>query len=111
MFKLEGSADCYLFVKPGKIDIRDDFWNWSIWSDLKGSSRYIKSASASQVCPAHAKNKSNQRRIRRRIEQDDWSFTKVNNGVRNDEERGGGSRRGCWIPGGFVITCTVHGEE
>ena len=106
MFKLEGSADCYLFVKAGKIDIRDDFWNWSIWSDLKGRSRYIKSGSASQVCPAHARNKSNQRRW---FEQDDWSFTGVDKGVRNEEERRGGLRR--WIPGGFVITCTVHGEE
>ena len=104
---MEGSADCYLFVKPGKEAMHPyaDFWNWSIWSDLKGSSRYIKSASASQVCPAHAKNKSNQRR---RLKED-WSFTEVNNGIRSEEEERGGSRH--WIPGGVVITCTVHGKE
>ena len=46
VFKNEGAADFYLFVKPGKV-------NWSIWSDLDGKERYIRSGSAGLRCVAN----------------------------------------------------------
>ena len=55
VFKLEGSAVCYLFVKPDECD-------WSIWSGLDGEKRYIKSRSSGQSCPTHQQNTN------------DWSF-------------------------------------
>ena len=46
MFKLEGSVDRYLFVKPGWL-------NWSIRSSLDAEERFIESGSSGESCPAH----------------------------------------------------------
>ena len=67
VFKLEGSAVCYLFVKP-------DECNWTIWSGLDGEKRYIKSRSSGQSCPAHQQNTN------------EWSFNKAGE---DDKEEGG----------------------
>ena len=66
VFKLEGSSDFYLFVKPGKT-------NWAIWSNLaKYGQRYIRSGSAGQACPAYPRNK-----FSKRFEINDWGFNKA----------------------------------
>ena len=69
MFKMEGPANCYLFVKPN-----DD---WSIWSPLNGEKRYIKSRSSGQSCPAFEQNTK------------DWSFNKTGEDEREVWEEGG----------------------
>ena len=79
MFKLEGSADCYLFVKPNEN-------NWSIWSGLDCEERHIKSRSSGHSCPAHQQNTN------------DWSFNKAG----EDEEE-------VWEEGGVIVQCTLHG--
>ena len=95
VFKLEGQTDCYLFVKPGKI-------NWAICSDLKGEKRFIRSGSAGLRCPASPENKFgknseniNDGRICENI--NDWQFNKAGDDGKED-----------WREGGIVVQCTVH---
>jgi len=86
VFKLEGSIDCYLFVRHGWSD-------WSIWSDLEGSKSYIISGSAGLRCPASPESKSSRYRM-------DWSF---NTAVEDDDEDD-------WVEGGVVVSCSVHDQ-
>ena len=79
MFKLEGSAGCYLFVKPNEN-------GWSIRSGLNGEKGYIKSRSSGHSCPAHQQNTK------------DWSFNKAG----EDEEE-------VWEEWGVIVQCTLHG--
>ena len=81
VFKLEGSAVCYLFVKPDECD-------WSIWSGLDGEKRYIKSRSSGQSCPAHQQNTN------------EWSFNKA-----------GEDEKEVWEEGGVIVQCTVHDQS
>ena len=88
MFKLEGSAGCYLFVKPNES-------RWSIWSGLNGEKRYIKSGSSGQSCPAHQQNK-----FSTRFNTNDWEFNKAG----EDEEE-------VWEEGGVIVQCSVHEQS
>ena len=81
MFKLEGSAGCYLFVKPNEND-------WSVMSGLDGEKRYIKSRSSGQSCPTQQQNTN------------DWSFNKAG----EDEEE-------VWEEGGVIVQCTLHDQS
>ena len=85
---MEGTTDCYLFVKPGKVD-------WSIWSDLRDKKRFIRSGSAGLRCPASPESKSNK-------EEDtiDWAFNKAG----DDEEE-------VWEEEGVIVRCTVHDHD
>ena len=89
VFKLEGSDDCYLYVRDGP-----DVYNWSIWSSLKGGQIYINSASAGQACPAHPTNASNV-----------WDGY---NDWRVKKKRGNASGGNDWEEGGVVVRCSVH---
>ena len=86
VFKLEGSFDCYLCVKPG-------YSSWRIWSDLKGKKRFIRSGSAGLRCPASPESK-----FSKLFKRNDWSFNKAGE---DDEEED-------WKEGGVVVRCTVH---
>ena len=88
VFKLEGSTDCYLFVKP-------DMVNWGIWSDLTGENRFIRSGSAGLRCPASPESKFN-----KSFNQSDWQFNKAGE---DDEED--------WEEGGVVVRCIVHNQS
>ena len=82
VFKLEGSSDFYLFVKPR-------FTTLSICSNLKADKSYIISGSAGQACPAHPRNKFNNMYLR-----NDWMF------MEEEEES--------WKEGGVIVWCNVH---
>ena len=84
MFKLEGSIDCYLYIKGS---------NWSIWSDLKGEKRYIRSGAARLPCPADPRNRNN-----KRFKIKDWQFNKADKDAKAAD----------WEDGGVVVKCTVH---
>ena len=85
VFKLEGSSDFYLFVKPFNT-------NWAIWSSLKADKRFIRSGSVGQACPAHPRNKFN-----KRDNLSDWSFNKAKEDPGED-----------WEEGGVIVQCSVH---
>ena len=91
VFKLEG-GDCYLFVKPGKVD-------WSIWSDLRDKKRFIRSGSAGLRCPASPESKFSKRFL---DESNDWSFNKAGEDDEEDWKD--------WREGGVVVQCTVHDQ-
>ena len=87
VFRLEGSDDSYLFVKPGWV-------SWSIWSSLKAEEVYIDSGSLGQACPAHPRNAFNLQDGSK-----DWNFNKADgNNVESDD----------WEDGGVAIHCSVH---
>ena len=86
VFKLEGSSDFYLFVKPGKT-------NWAIWSNLESGQRYIRSGNAGQACPAHPQNK-----FSKRFDTNDWGFNKAKED--DDDED--------WEEGGVIVRCKIH---
>ena len=90
MFKLEGSVDRYLFVKP------DDL-SWSIRSSLEAEKRIIKSGSAGESCPAHPSNFS---RHKKSFEINKWRFNKAGE---NQEEN--------FEEGGVVVRCSVHDAD
>ena len=92
VFKQEGAADCYLFVAPGFYKFTCCLW--SIWSDLDGGIRYIRSGSTGLRCAANPENK-----IDKRFNQNDWAFNKAG----EDEEED-------WEEGGVVVHCTVHDQ-
>ena len=87
MFKLEGSSDCYLFVKPGMS-------NWSIWSNLVGDKRFIKSGRARHDCPAHPVNNYGGKDII------NWEFNKT---VKTPSED--------WEQGGITLHCSIHDDS
>ena len=87
VFKLEGAADRYLFVKPGSS-------NWGIFSDLKGKKRFIGSGSAGLRCPARPERKFN-----KRFDTNDWSFNQAGEDDEEDFEEGG-----------IVVRCSVHDQ-
>ena len=87
VFKLEGAADRYLFVKPRNT-------SWAIFSDLKGEKRFIRSGSAGLRCPARPESKFN-----KRFDINDWQFNKA--GEEDEED---------WEEGGVVVRCTVHDQ-
>ena len=86
VFKLEGAADRYLFVKPG--------WSsWAIWSDMNGEKVFISSGSAGLRCPASPESRSS-----KRVDINDWLFNKAGEDDAED-----------WEEGGVVVQCTaVH---
>ena len=89
VFKLEGSENCYMFLRPG--------WsvpNWIIGSSLKGGKAYIASGSSGQHCPAHSRNGVNQK-----FGFKDWLFNHAKGIAETGEE---------WTEGGVLITCSVH---
>ena len=88
VFKLEGSDDRYLFVKPGKVA-------WSICPDLKGENWYIRSGNAGPRCPASPESKFN-----KRWNQNDWSFNKAGEDGKDD-----------WKEGGIIVKCSVHDQS
>ena len=81
MFKLEGSAGCYLFVKPYEA-------SWSVWSGLNGEKRYIKSGSSGQSCPAQQENTN------------DWEFNIAGEGEKE-----------VWEEGCVNVQCTLHDQS
>ena len=85
MFKLDGSPDCFLFVKSNAT-------NWTIYSNLNADARYLRAGSAGSDCPAHPRNKVNTR-----VNINDWSFNKAEEGEDADYEEGG-----------VLVCCTVH---
>jgi len=87
VFKLEGSDDHYLFVKPYRI-------SWSIWSSLKAEKVYIKSGNAGQPCPAHPRNAPNLRYGTK-----EWKFNKADDNYVYTQD---------WEEGGVVLHCSVH---
>ena len=87
VFKLEGSTDCYLFVKPGSTV-------WAIWSDLKGEKRFIMSGSAGLRCPASPESK-----FSKMFDINDWLFNKA---VEDDKED--------FEEGGVVVSCILHDQ-
>ena len=93
VFKQEGAADCYLFVAPGFYKFTCCLW--SIWSDLDGGIRYIRSGSTGLRCAANPENK-----IDKRFNQNDWAFNKAG----EDEEED-------WEKGGIVVHCTSHDQS
>ena len=88
VFKLEGSEECYLFVRAD--------WsvpNWIIWSSLNGEKAYIASGSSGHPCPAHSRNGINLRGFK------DWLFNNGNGSGRTAEE---------WTEGDVVLKCSIH---
>ena len=85
MFKLDGTYDRYLFVKPGIL-------NWCIWPSLKPKRDFIMSGSSGQLCPAHPRNK-----INKGYNLKDWSFNKA--GEDSEPE---------WEEGGVKVHCSLH---
>ena len=85
MFKLDGTIDCYLFLKPGTL-------NWCIWPSLKAKRDYIMSGSCGQPCPAHLRNKINDV-----FGHKEWSFDKAGEDSEPD-----------WEEGGINVHCSVH---
>ena len=92
VFKLEGSDDCYLFV-------RDQWTSWSIWSSLSGEQVYIDSGSAGQACPAHPRNASNLR-----FGENDWKINKADGNYPDIMMPGHDD----WEEGGVVFRCSLH---
>jgi len=90
VFKNEGAADFYLFVKPGLV-------NWSICSDLDGKERYIRSGSAGLRCVASPESKINKCKM---FNLNNWSFNKAE----KDEEED-------WEKRGIVVQCNVHDQS
>ena len=90
MFKLEGSVDRYLFVKP------DDL-SWSIRSSLEAEKRIIKSGSAGESCPAHPSNISAHQDS---IQRNNWRFNKAGE---NQEDK--------FEEGGVGVRCSVHDAD
>ena len=90
MFKLEGSADRYLFVKPGRV-------NWSIRSSLDAEKELIHSGSAGESCPAHPSNFFCHQQS---FKQNNWRFNKAGE---NQEEK--------FEEGGVVVRCSVHDAD
>ena len=88
VFKLEGSTECYLFVKL-------DDASWSIWSDLIGETRYIRSGNAGLRCPASPESK-----FSRPLDANDWAFNKAGEDAEED-----------WEEGGIVVRCSVHDQS
>ena len=86
VFKLEGSSDFYLFVKPG-------YSFWAIRSNLESDQSYIKSGSAGQACPAHPQNK-----FSKRYDANDWLFNKA----KEDDDKED------WEEGGVFVQCKIH---
>ena len=87
VFKQERGAGCYLFHDRSTCC-------WSIWSDLEGGIRYIRSGSNGPRCVANPENK-----INKRLNQNDWAFYKAGEDhVMN------------WEEGGVVVHCTVHDQ-
>ena len=79
MFKLKGSVDRYLFVKPGKL-------NWSIRSSLDAEKEFIESGSAGESCPAHPSNFSLHKQS---ININNWQFNKAGETQEDKFEEGG----------------------
>ena len=96
VFKLEGSFDYYLFVKPGYShwSICSDLKGWIFTSDLKPKKRNIISGSAGLICPASPESK-----FSRRDDNNDWSFNKAGDFDKED-----------WEEGGVVVQCTIHDQ-
>ena len=69
--------------------------NWGIWSDLKGTKRFIRSGSAGPSCPASPENK-----FSKWFDHDDWQFNKAS-----------GEGKEEWEEGGVIISCSVHGQS
>ena len=90
MFKLEGSVDRYLFVKP-------DTFGWSIRSSLDAEKMFIESGSAGESCPAHPSNFSFHNQS---FQQNNWRFNKAGE---NQEEN--------FEEGGVVVRCSVHDAD
>ena len=88
---MEGSDDCYLYVRDGP-----DVYSWTIWSSLKGGQVYINSGSAGHPCPAHPRNASNLLDGSK-----DWNFNKADDNEVDSED---------WEEGGVVIHCSVHNK-
>ena len=87
VFKLEGAADRYLFVKPGKP-------NWGIFSDLKGEKGFIRSGSAGLRCPASPESK-----FSKIGDINNWSFNKAGEDAEENFKEGG-----------VVVRCIVHDQ-
>ena len=94
VFKLEGAADRYLFVKSDRYSWGIFWMNWGIWSDLKGEKRFIRSGSAGLRCPARPENK-----FSKRFNHNNWSFNKAGEDDKED-----------WEEGGVVVRCSVHDQ-
>ena len=90
VFKLDGSVDRYLFVKPDKL-------NWSIRSSLDAEKELIASGSAGESCPAHP---SNFFLHKRSTNINNWQFNKAGeNQGENFEE------------GGVIVRCSTHDAD
>ena len=78
VFKQEGAADCYLFVKPGQLTY------WVLCSCLEGKKGYLGSGRSGPRCVS-------------RFNENKWKFNKAD----EDEERD-------WEEGGVAVHCAVH---
>ena len=90
MFKLDGSVDRYLFVKPG-------YKYWSIRSSLDAGNELIRSGSAGESCPAHPSNISFHRKS---FNINNWEFNKA--GENQDEN---------FEEGGVIVRCSTHNAD
>ena len=90
MFKLEGSVDRYLVVKPDKL-------TWIISSSLDDEKAFIHSGSAGESCAAHPGNFSFHKQS---YKINNWRFNKAGE---NQEEK--------FEEGGVVVRCSVHDTD